>query len=229
MSQHLTIFNNASAAFDLWHLMSPEEQALPLSALQKKVPAQLQGAFNYQSQHATTLTKERHNLVSPTGETNELYTQGRGVAILLVEDESERGQQAAIAMLAALLVAGNSVVLCSDNTQLRDFVQQVNDAAILPTGLLQLATASIYAQLLQQDIRNFAFVGASPRAITLNKELAAKPNAITGLVAETDLLNLTTAQDPALVLRFVTEKVSTINITAIGGNAMLLELGNAEH
>ncbi|MCO4788283.1 1-pyrroline-5-carboxylate dehydrogenase, partial [Vibrio cholerae] len=53
--------------------------------------------------------------------------------------------------------------------------------------------------------------------------------AIVSLVSETDLLTLPVAHDPHLSLRFITERTRTINITAVGGNATLLELGVDTH
>ncbi|MGO3799410.1 MAG: 1-pyrroline-5-carboxylate dehydrogenase, partial [Vibrio casei] len=55
---------------------------------------------------------------------------------------------------------------------------------------------------------------------------------ITPLVAETvdgtstSGHDLVLTHDPSLVLSFITERTRTINITAVGGNATLLELGD---
>ena len=59
-----------------------------------------------------------HQLVGPTGETNELYIYGRGVALIIQDDDSVLLQKAVIAQLTAALVAGNSAVYCSDDAEL---------------------------------------------------------------------------------------------------------------
>ncbi len=82
---------------------------------------------------------------------------------------------------------------------------------------------------LEEDIRNFAFVGSEQDVLGYNKKLALRSGAITALVSETDLEALPQSQDPKLVLRFITERTRTINITAVGGNATLLELGSDGH
>jgi len=35
--------------------------------------------------------------------------------------------------------------------------------------------------------------------------------------------------DPYLIYRFIIEKTRSINVTAVGGNASLLALGNGDH
>ena len=172
---------------------------------------------------------ETQSLPGPTGETNELYAQGRGVSVLLADSKQENTRKAVSAMLAALLAAGNSVIVCTDDSAVTDLISTLSQSAILPQGVLQFIAKESYSELLQQDIRNFAFIGEKQTTHELNKMLATRPYTITTLVAETDLQSLPYSRDPMLVLRFITERVRTINITAIGGNAMLLELGNDSH
>ncbi|MFA0070912.1 1-pyrroline-5-carboxylate dehydrogenase, partial [Vibrio breoganii] len=71
--------------------------------------------------------------------------------------------------------------------------------------------------------------GNSQTAQAINLQLAKRDGAIVGLVAETDLATMNVANDPHLSLRFITERTRTINITAVGGNATLLELGSEAH
>ncbi len=229
MSQQLPMFEAALEAFEEWRLSEPQARSLVLETLKKKVPSELATAFDYQLFHGKKIVEDCQSLISPTGETNELYTQGRGVAVLLVDSADKSANQAAIAVLVSLLIAGNSVVACTDNKELTKLLTTLSEDTAMPENLLQVSSREDYSAFLHLDIRNFALIGDSQTAIAINKELAAKPNAITSLVSETDLVALPNAKDPMLTLRFVTERVRTINITAIGGNAMLMELGSDKH
>ncbi|MCV5886981.1 hypothetical protein OFN71_27590, partial [Escherichia coli] len=81
----------------------------------------------------------------------------------------------------------------------------------------------------ESDVRSVGYVGYSQVEHALNLQLAKRDGAIVGLVSETDLESPKLAHDPHLSLRFITERTRTINITAVGGNATLLELGNETH
>lgn len=99
----------------------------------------------------------------------------------------------------------------------------------LPANLLQFASFDAYHQLIESDVRCVGYVGNPSVEATLNRQLAKRTGAIVSLVSETDLLTLPVAHDPHLSLRFITERTRTINITAVGGNATLLELGVDTH
>jgi delta 1-pyrroline-5-carboxylate dehydrogenase len=229
MSTNVTRFSDAHRAFNQWHLLEIQQRETQLNKIKKHLAPPLLSAFEYQMLHASKHVGSTISLISPTGESNELYTQGRGVAVMLIESTEEQGYPAVIAMLTAILTAGNSLIVCCDDESLNKLLNLISQDLNETNHLVQLSNRESYSELLQQDIRNFAFIGSKQNAVKLNTELAAKPNAITLLVAETDLVSMPRSLDPALVLWFVTERVRTINITAIGGNAMLLELGNSAH
>lgn len=165
----------------------------------------------------------------PTGETNELYTAGRGVALIIQEDNGIQAKQAVVAQLTAALVAGNSVVFCSDDKELSSALVAAYQQSSLPANLLQFASFDAYHQLIESDVRCVGYVGTPSVEATINRQLAKRTGAIVSLVSETDLLTLPVAHDPHLSLRFITERTRTINITAVGGNATLLELGVDTH
>jgi delta 1-pyrroline-5-carboxylate dehydrogenase len=170
-------------------------------------------------------------MAGPTGETNELYAAGRGVALVIVDDCEEKvpALQTATAMITAALLAGNSVQLCSDDVQFNTLIADAAKQANLPTNLVQVASYDAAQQLLSCDVRSAGYVGNSQTAQAINLQLAKRDGAIVGLVAETDLATMNVANDPHLSLRFITERTRTINITAVGGNATLLELGSEAH
>lgn len=229
MKPILDCYNDANTAFESWNLADFAERGRVLQQLGTLLPEKLAQVATYQLSHAQRVVSAPQALVSPTGETNELYTQGRGASVLLIDSEIANSDKAVIAMMTALLAAGNSVIICSDNLWVKELLKQAMPAHLLLDGLVQLAPQAHYSQLIQQDIRNFVYIGGVGRTTALSQELAMRSNAITAMVAETDLTNLPCSKDPMLVLRFITEKVRSINITAIGGNAMLLELGSSVH
>ncbi|WP_165311669.1 1-pyrroline-5-carboxylate dehydrogenase [Vibrio ziniensis] len=229
MSQQIPMFDAAKKAFEDWYLSEPQARCLVLETLKKKVPSELVTAYDYQLSFGKQIVENCQSLISPTGETNDLYIQGRGVAVLLIDSADKSSRQATIAMLVSMLIAGNSVVACTDDKELTKLFSNLAENSEMPANLLQVCSRDNYSALIHQDIRNFALIGNSQTAIEINKELAAKPNAITSLVSETDLITLPNSKDPMLTLRFATERVRTINITAIGGNAMLMELGSDKH
>ncbi|MGX9417184.1 1-pyrroline-5-carboxylate dehydrogenase [Vibrio sp. WJH972] len=229
MSQNLALFNTALSAFDSWSLISPKDRLVALSVCKPAIPSAYLSAFEYQYDYAKVIVDKNEYLVSPTGESNELYTQGRGVAVMLVDIDEGESLQSVFAMLAAIVIAGNSLIICTDNTDLTGAITRLVQTNHLPVGIIAASSRAEYSELMNYDIRNFVYIGDSMVVPSLNKALSLRPSAITALVAETDLVALPVAKDPMLALQFVTERVRTTNITAIGGNAMLLELGSDEH
>ncbi|MDF5452211.1 1-pyrroline-5-carboxylate dehydrogenase, partial [Vibrio parahaemolyticus] len=166
----------------------------------------------------SALLAETHQLVGPTGETNELYAAGRGVALVICENNIEPADNAlysAFAMITCALIAGNSVVVCSDNAELNQLVKQAVALANFPSNLVQVVAYDASAPLLESDVRSVGYVGRSQVEHALNLQLAKRDGAIVGLVSETDLESPKLAHDPHLSLRFITERTRTINITAV--------------
>ena len=151
---------------------------------------------------------------------------------LVIVDETQDSLpklQTATAMLTAALIAGNSVIVCSDDTQFNTLIADAAKQANLPSNLVQTTSFDASQQLLACDVRSVAYVGNPQTEQAINLQLAKRDGAIVGLVSETDLTAMHVAHDPHLSLRFITERTRTINITAVGGNATLLELGSEAH
>ncbi|MGO1296449.1 MAG: 1-pyrroline-5-carboxylate dehydrogenase [Vibrio sp.] len=227
-----TRFADAESAWDNWQQTRFEykKEAL-LSWQQKLYPLRIELAqvMQYQLTHSEDKVANTHHLVGPTGETNELYTTGRGVTLLIQQSVGVNAQKATIAQCTAALSAGNCVIICSDDIE---FLQQLNETyeqSMLPSHLLITLPLDSYDSVLESDVRNVGLIGESDMELTLNRALAMRSGALVSLVSETDLVALPWARDPNLVLRFITERTRTINITAVGGNANLLELGSSAH
>ncbi len=225
-------FSDALRAWEFWSLTEFDYRSkclLSISDALNKDKIAISSIVEYHLQSAQQAVGQIDMLVGPTGETNELYTAGRGVVLLIQDQECQSARSAIIAQLTAAAVAGNSIIICSDDAQLVQWVQTYFAGAVLPMGLIQVVSRDSLSAFLQNDIRTVGFVGAEKNAIKLNRELANSDGVIIGLVVESDLDSLPTSHDPRLSFRFVTERTRTINITAIGGNASLLELGSGGH
>lgn len=225
-------FSDALRAWEFWSLTEFDYRSkclLSIFDVLNKDKIAISSIVEYHLQSAQQAVGQIDMLVGPTGETNELYTAGRGVVLLIQDQECQSARSAIIAQLTAAAVAGNSIIICSDDAQLVQWVQTYFAGAVLPIGLIQVVSRDSVSAFVQNDIRTVGFVGAEKNAIKLNQELANSDGVIIGLVAEFDLDSLPTSHDPRLSFRFVTERTRTINITAIGGNASLLELGSGDH
>ncbi len=221
-----SVFERAFDVWQQWNLTDVEKRAEIVTDSITCLPDNLKAAARFQLQHGLKVVRKIHNLTGPTGETNELYSSGRGVAVLVIESHAANAMMASIAILYALLIAGNSVVVCCDNAVQTERVTELLKAEKLPQGLLQLVEFKAFEELLHHDIRSLAYIGNDRTEREINRRLASRSGAITVLTSETDLEQLPQSQDPKLILRFITERTRTINITAVGGNATLLELGS---
>ncbi|MCL9781702.1 1-pyrroline-5-carboxylate dehydrogenase [Vibrio sp. S4M6] len=229
MTHQVTCFSDAYAAWEHWDSTSfdyKSERLLSIIGNMDKDMSHLSMVVSYHLAHAKSLLSNVKSLVGPTGETNELYTSGRGVALIIQDDKTTQAQQAVLALVSAATIAGNSVIVCSDDTE---FTKQLSQAFVsLPTGLVQCVSFDAYHQLLESDVRSVGYVGNTAVEQSINRQLANRNGCIVGLVSSVDS-NRALALDTHLCLRFITEKTRTINVTAVGGNATLLELGSESH
>ncbi|HAS8398773.1 TPA: 1-pyrroline-5-carboxylate dehydrogenase [Vibrio vulnificus] len=235
MVHQVTSFSDAFSAWEQWNLTNFDykcEHLLAFKAALDGKHALVAKVVSYHLQQASSLLADAHLLVGPTGETNELYTAGRGVALVIVENEQSDSEQAlynAFALVTCALIAGNSVIVCCDNSEFNGLLSSALEQTHFPSNLVQMVAYDAVLQLIDRDVRSVGYVGNAQVEHELNLQLAKRDGAIVGLVSATDQAGALLAHDPHLSLRFITERTRTINITAVGGNATLLELGNDTH
>ncbi|TVO35683.1 1-pyrroline-5-carboxylate dehydrogenase [Vibrio algivorus] len=229
-------FFDANTAWEQWNLTEYTFKSECLRSVSRNLeetqPA-LSAVMNFHLQQANERLSEPKLMPGPTGETNELYTAGRGICALIVEPGMP--WVAVIAPFTAALIAGNAVLICCDDKALNQCLENAI-SNVLPAHLVHIVAYDSYQSVIEADIRLTAFVGRTKTQRSINADLAHKKGAIVPFIAETiadentqdrcDSLSLVQAHDPSFVLRFITERTRTINITAVGGNATLLELGN---
>ena len=185
--------------------------------------------IEFHNRQAVSLIAESQMMPGPTGESNILSTSGRGIFLMMMEQDSS--VPALVGLLNCALIAGNSVLLLS-NSNNKEIVASLQQACSLsgvemPVFIVNEKEA-LQAIISDPNIAGVGYVGNEAQAISLNQALAARTGQIAQLIAETDLALLPTVRDQHLVLRFITEKTLSTNVTAVGGNATLLALGCGE-
>lgn len=224
-------FSEAQQVWAAWNQV-PFATRLELveSAASKLALTELTKPLAFHKAHCEQLLSEPELMPGPTGETNELYTAGRGVALIIADDSlTIDNAMAFYAQLSVALLAGNTLLVCVQDSEVAKQVQTLIEKAAFPTGVLSLVEYDQYAQVLENEVRVVTAIAEDKLVQGINRQLAEKRGVIAPLVVETDLKRMPVALDPRLALRYITERTRTINITAVGGNATLLELGAAEH
>ncbi|WP_021024060.1 aldehyde dehydrogenase family protein [Salinivibrio costicola] len=186
--------------------------------------------IRFQCENAQRLLDKVHELPGPTGETNELYTAGRGT--IAMTGDASLTSVALCGQLAAALVAGNCVVVSVEGSHAdnADAVMADLVKAGCPDRVAVRVDLEVCSDLFKHpQVVGVATTGTKEHVRDVNRQLAQRQGVIATLVAETDTEQYSVIGSPDYVLRFVTECTRTINITAVGGNATLLELGSGEH
>ncbi len=192
--------------------------------------AEATAMIGFQCQQAMALIGHQpQQLPGPTGESNELYCVGRGC--FLLSGDEQANSVAMLGLISAALVAGNTVI-CSvhpkADCQLELALSDLLRAGCPDRVAMYIAYQTTEALAKQEAIAGVGLVGANQTCQQLNQWLAEREGQLAQLIYEGDLRDYSQLSEPTLCLRFITERTRTINITAIGGNASLLELGSAE-
>jgi len=228
----LRVINQAADAWLPWNAIGVEERLAVLeqwSALLKLQPdldLLASQVIEYHCQQATKLIAQPLNMPGPTGESNILSTSGRGVFLIMAEENSS--VIAFSALLSCALVAGNSVIVTDteEHKSLFSVLQQACDLSAVAMPVCFVKENKMLENLLDDDaVAGVGYVGDEQKVIELNRTIADRTGQIATFITETDLLQLETSRDQNLVLRFITEKTLSTNVTAVGGNATLLALG----
>ena len=157
-------------------------------------------------------------LQGPTGETNELSLQGRGVFACI----SPWNFPLAIfaGQVTAALAAGNAVVAKpAEPTPLiaARFVRLLHKAGVAPQVLhLAPAPGRLFGEVAfaHGALAGVAMTGSTATALTINRALAARAGAIVPLIAETGGLNAMIVDSTALPEQVVDDVISSAFMSA---------------
>ncbi len=159
-------------------------------------------------------------LTGATGESNELYHQARGLT-LVVGAENAQILPVVVQLVSALLMGNQVELYFPSEAEVAKQIVKVLQKAGVTRGVLATGEANINDVRLAQ----VAVVGSVADVQQLAKQLSNTDGVLTQVIAVTDQVDLSEVFNPDYLQRFCTERVRTINTTAIGGNASLLELG----
>ncbi|TXD97743.1 1-pyrroline-5-carboxylate dehydrogenase [Psychrobacter frigidicola] len=221
---------NHAQVCEAWRLLSAVERAVYIEAAIPKL-ALLTGdankarrLFNHLLSAAPQLD-DVQRMTGATGESNDLYVTARGKTMVTGGETAKT--MAVLGQLIAALLTGNEVILHwpSEDEMCIEAVK-----ALYATGIsddvISIANDSQTVTLLYIDrLAQVAVAGNHSEVQEISQELANTDGILTQVIAVTDMDGLSEMLTPDYLYRFVTERVRTINTTAIGGNASLLELG----
>ena len=230
--QSTSVIKKATSAWLTWNAIEIEQRITLISQWSELLKLQhslglLPGQMvDFHSLHAVPLISSGEEMPGPTGESNVLSTSGRGPFVIMAEQDAPI--EAFIALVSCALVAGNSVVMAElpEHEDIISTLEQVCTFSDIEMPIIVVENlASLEKVIVDPAIAGVGFVGSEAEAIRLNRVLAERDGQIALLIVETDLEGLEMVRDQSLVLRFITEKTLTTNVTAVGGNATLLALG----
>ncbi|HEY8586377.1 MAG TPA: bifunctional proline dehydrogenase/L-glutamate gamma-semialdehyde dehydrogenase PutA [Rhodanobacter sp.] len=169
--------------------------------------------LRYYATMARRLFAEPELLPGPTGETNQLYLEGRGVFVGISPWNFPLA--IFIGQVSAALAAGNTVLAKpAEQTSLIGFLatQLLHDAGI-PKDVLQYLPGdgpTVGAALTRDPrVAGVVFTGATETAWAINRSLAARDSQIAVLVAETGGQNAMIADSSALPEQVVKDVIAS--------------------
>lgn len=225
-----SMVDNSLAAWESWNGLGYTARINILSQWAKQLDKAAQQMLDFQCSNALEQVSETLLMPGPTGEDNELYCAGRGVFI--VTADAGVAPAVIVGQITAALVTGNTLLLCLPAESVltgNDLVAQLL-AAGCPKGVVENIDYQLINSVVEhQETAGVVYAGQIARAKALARSLAARDGLLAQLIAEIDCVALPVIGSPGYIFRFVTERTRTINITAVGGNAKLLELGSGEH
>ncbi|WP_025562691.1 hypothetical protein [Psychromonas sp. SP041] len=233
--QSTSVIKKATSAWLTWNAIEIEQRITLISQWSELLKLQhslglLPGQMvDFHSLHAVPLISSGEEMPGPTGESNVLSTSGRGPFVIMAEQDAPI--EAFIALVSCALVAGNSVVMAAlpEHEDIISTLEQVCTFSDIEMPIVTVKDNSeLEKVIINPSIAGVGYVGSEAEAIRLNRVLAERDGQIALLIVETDLEGLEMVRDQSLVLRFITEKTLTTNVTAVGGNATLLALGCGE-
>ncbi|WEM44888.1 aldehyde dehydrogenase family protein (plasmid) [Photobacterium sp. DA100] len=224
-----TLVNTSSAAWEGWNNLGYQARTRILRHWTDQLAAECRAMVEYQCRQAEEHVAPTLLMPGPTGETNELYCAGRGCFVVTADNETPL--VAFFGQLAAALVTGNTVFVCLPAdypVKAKDVAAQLEQSGCAGGVITAIDNDQLADLVSHPAVAGVAYAGKLSTTQALGRQLAARDGLLAQLISETDTEQLPVIGSPTYSLRFVTERTRTINITAVGGNATLLELGSGE-
>lgn len=156
-------------------------------------------------------------LPGPTGESNQLYLESRGI-LACIGDKDTSFEYWLISIVTALATGNSVIALVSDSF--------LAEAIACEKELHELGLVSGIFQAISFNYLPAILTNVHLRGVVITSNSALKQFVLTQLAARKGaILPIITAQSPKVLMqRLVTEKTITIDTTAAGGNASLMTL-----
>jgi len=170
--------------------------------------------------------KQPLTLSGPTGESNQLLLESRGLIAVLVDSGTSRGTL--IHQVLALLLAGNGAVLIlQDGLNLDSILGLFGNGwlneKVLPDELVAVAAMESLPGILNDPELGGVIVGSVSNMIKpVQRVLADRQGAIIPLLLWQDGSSDNESMLLRMLLRLCVEKTVTVDTTAAGGNASLM-------
>lgn len=182
--------------------------------------------IDYQCLSAKKFLQGIYQMPGVTGESNELWIEPRGLSAVIIDEDMPAA--AISGMISAALLCRNKVKVAA-HPQLKPYAEGMLKQLMgrfVAAGEVSIVSWEQKEQLLNEPELRIVALGSKNNEliISLNRQLAMRDGIIVPLICETDPY-LTTINNASFCINFGVEKTCTINTTAIGGNASLLELG----
>ena len=196
--------------------------SLAANAVVNKLEPDLEQVLTLAQQKLQRVERELQRpiaLPGPTGETNTLILDPRGI-LALVRDDSSSFSYWLLAIITAL-AAGNAVITAVEEAELGEAEACIKalQQAGMPAHLLAAVRLDCLTTLLAHPDLAGAMIDVHSAVKPLCTELlAAREGAILPLI--------TAPAGQRLLQRLITEKTITINTTAAGGNASLMTMAD---
>lgn len=215
---------------EAWRLLTAQQRAEYLKAAADTLSeladdtAKAQRLFAHVLAQADMLD-EKVELTGATGESNTLYVTARGKTMIVGTNSAD--VLPVMGQLIAALLAGNEVILhYPSHDELCEQICGVLRQAGVFEDVISVANDSQLEVLLHMGrLATVGVVASTQELAKLASIIASTDGILTQIVAVTDNLGCKEMFEPDFILRYCTERVMTINTTAIGGNASLIELG----
>ena len=183
-----------------------------------KLDSKIAEQVEIMASEAVRFMSEPTTLPGPTGELNQLIIKPRGK--LLCVQQGMVNRENSIRQICAALLCGNTVThISNQNSDLSSYISQAGLGSLYQwTGVN--TEAKLQALLADPSLKGVVASVPEVMAQWLDRALAKRGGALTPLIAETS--------GPAMMPRFVLEKVVSNNTTSSGGNTALLTMAEAD-
>lgn len=217
----------ALTAYQAWTVLGFHKRIELLQRWSALLDPKSKEMLEFQCRNALEYVADRESLIGPTGETNELYCSGRGVLVVAAQKGTDF--KLIVAQITMALVTGNCILLCLPELEIVNKISEQLQKVGFPEAVIQ----TFFCQKLDKTLKDhkvsgLIYIGSLEKTQKFASILANRNGLLAQLIAETDAVNLPVIGSPTYALHFITEKTCTTNITAVGGNATLLELGSGE-